>query len=141
MVRAALRPEAYGSAFFLSDESWALAMREYRAGGRDAAFLLGSGLVLFVAWLSATAFGQVAGAVVRNPAAWGLDSAFTAVFGALLVGLWRGRGDQAPWLVAAGVAVAADRLLPGQWYILVGGLAGSVTGGTRTRDSGLGADV
>jgi len=120
--------KAYTSVFFMVDESWALAMSEFAAGGRDAAFLPGSGLTLFVAWVSSTIIGQTAGALIQNPAQWGLDFAFTAVFVALLVGMWRGKGQILPWVVAAVVAIAAAHWLPGKWYILLGGLAGSAVG-------------
>jgi predicted branched-subunit amino acid permease len=69
--------------------------------------------------------------VVEDPARWGLDFAFTAVFLALLAGMWKGRGDLVPWGVAAVVAVAASGLLPGYWYVLLGGLAGSLMGAVR----------
>ena len=39
----------------------------------------------------------------------------------------KGKSDP-PWTVAAAVAVAAHHWLPGQWYILLGGLAGSFAG-------------
>ena len=122
------RPLAYGSLHFLSDESWALTMREFAAGRRDGAVLLGSGCVLTVAWVAATAVGHLAGTALGNPARWGLDFAFTAAFVALLVGTWRGKTDVAPWLVAAAVAVTAAAWLPGTWHILLGGLAGSLVG-------------
>lgn len=118
---------AYGSLFFLNDESWALTMGEQARGRRNAAFLLGSGLVTWLAWTGATLAGGTLGGALRDPARWGLDFAFTAVFVALLVGLWRGKGDLLPWVVAAVVAVAADKLLSGTWHILLGGLAGSLT--------------
>src|SRR5216684_4401392 len=59
---------------------------------------------------------------------WALDFAFTAVFTALLVGMWKGKSNFLPWAVAAVVAVAAAHWLPGKWYILLGGIAGSVVG-------------
>jgi predicted branched-subunit amino acid permease len=42
--------------------------------------------------------------------------------------MWKGKRDIAPWLVAAVAAIAAAHWLPGKWYILIGGLAGSLTG-------------
>jgi 4-azaleucine resistance transporter AzlC len=139
LMGAALRPwfsrlsplKAYGSAFFMVDESWALTMGDVTSGGRDMAFLLGSGIALFGSWVSATLVGVTAGAVLRDPAQWGLDFAFTAAFIALLVGMWKGRSDFLPWLVAAVVALAASHWLPGKWYILLGGIAGSVIGALR----------
>jgi len=123
--------KAYGSAFFMSDESWALAIANFRAGGRDTAFLLGAGLLLTLAWLGGTIIGHLAGAVVQNPAQWGLDFAFVAVFVALLAGMWKSKGDLLPWAAAGIVAVAAARWLPGEWYIMLGALAGSLTGALR----------
>jgi branched chain amino acid efflux pump len=142
LMGAALRPwfsdlsniKAYGSVFFMGDENWALAMREFDRGGRDGAFLLGSGLTLCASWLSATLCGWAVGAALGDPARWGLDFAFPAAFVALLVGMWKGRSDLAPWVVAAIVAVAAAQWLPGKWYIVLGGLAGSLVGALRHAD-------
>jgi 4-azaleucine resistance transporter AzlC len=139
LMGAALRPrlaqlsplKAYGSVFFMSDESWALATGDFAAGRRDAAFLLGSGLALFCSWLGATLIGSVAGAWLGDPARWGLDFAFTAAFVALLAGMWKGKADVLPWALAAAVALAAAHWLPGKWYILLGGLAGSIAGAVR----------
>lgn len=125
------RLRAYVSLFFLSDETWALSIAAYERGERDGAFLLGSGLPLYGSWLSATALGYLAGATIKNPAAWGLDFALVAVFTALLTGLYRGRGDLVPWTVAAAVAAGAERILPGTWYILLGAAAGTLAGVVR----------
>jgi 4-azaleucine resistance transporter AzlC len=123
--------KAYTTIFFLADENWALTMGEFAKGKRNAAFLLGSGLVLLIVWVSSTVAGRMLGSVVHDPARWGLDFIFTAVFLSLLVGLWKGKSDILPWIVAATVAVAAAHYLPGKWYILLGGLAGSITGVVR----------
>jgi 4-azaleucine resistance transporter AzlC len=124
----ATRPQLYGSSFFLFDETWALTHREADTAGYDRGFLLGCGLVLWFAWVAGSAFGALAGGQVPDPTRWGLDFAATAVFLALLTGMWRGKRDLLPWLVAALVALAAARWLPGQWYIVLGGLAGSLVG-------------
>ena len=139
LLGATLRPafarlsarRVYGSLFFLSDETWALMTRHLRAGGRDAAFLLGSGLLMAVAWVGGCVIGRAGSGWLTDPAHWGLDFAFTAVFVAQLVGCWRGRGDLLPWTVAAVAALAAERWLPGQWYIIIGALAGSAVGVRR----------
>jgi 4-azaleucine resistance transporter AzlC len=122
------RLKAYGSVFFMSDESWALAISYFKASGRDGAFLLGGGLLLTLAWLGGTIIGHLAGAVVQNPAQWGFDFASVAIFAALLVGMWKGKADLLPWATAAVVAIMAARWLPGEWYIILGALAGSLIG-------------
>lgn len=136
LMGASLRPwfsqlplsRAYTSVFFMVDESWALSMSDFAAGGRDMAFLLGSGMTLFVTWVGSTVIGHALGSSVQDPAQWGLDFAFTAVFLALLAGMWKGKSNLLPWAIAAIVAIAAAHWLPGKWYILLGGLAGSITG-------------
>lgn len=124
-------PSTSAMLFFLTDECWALAVGELARGGRDVGFFLGSGLALFTAWQSATLVGHLLGNVLQDPARWGLDFAFSAVFIVLLAGLWRGRQDLLPWAVAGAVALAASHLLPGNWYIVVGGLSGSLVGALR----------
>ena len=104
------RLKAYGSVFFMADENWALTMGEFAKGRRDAAFLLGGGLLMFLAWTGSTFVGGAFGGAVEDPARWGLDFAFTAVFLALIAGMWKGRSDILPWAVAATVAVAAHQL-------------------------------
>ncbi len=123
-----------GMLFFLTDESWALSVGEFRGGGRDVGFFVGAALALFAAWQTATLVGYQLGSVVPDPASFGLDFAFSAVFIVLLVGLWRGKRDLLPWLVAAVVALVSSRALPGNWYILAGGLAGSLVGALRDAD-------
>lgn len=123
--------KAYGSVFFMADENWALTMSEFSKGRRDGAFLLGGGLAMFASWTISTLIGRTIGGALQDPSRWGLDFAFTAVFLALLAGMWKGRTDLLPWAMAAVVAVAADYWLPGQWYILLGGLAGSLAGVVR----------
>ena len=75
-----------------------------------------------------TLIGRVLGAFIDDPTKYGLDFAFTATFLALLLGMWKGRGDLVPWIVAALAAIATSRLIEGNWYIIVGGLVGSLAG-------------
>lgn len=139
LMGATLRPwfrhlsalAAYGSVFFMVDESWAVTIADLRDGASDTAFLLGSGGALFIAWVSSTFLGATAGALLPTSVQVALGFAFTAVFVALLTGMWRGKADLVPWLVAAAVAIAAAYWLPGKWYIVLGGLAGSVIGAVR----------
>jgi len=133
LMGASLRPwfeelsplQAYGSVFVMADENWALTMQELRSGNPAGAFLLGSGIAIWVFWVLATVLGAVAGGVIDDPATYGLNFMLTAVFIIIAVGLWEGRSDLIPWLVAGLVAVGTAQLLGGQWYILFGGLAGA----------------
>ena len=127
------RRHAYLSLYFMTDESWGVSVAEERRGGRDAAFLLGAGLGLYVFWVASTMLGRAAGDMSYLVERWGLDYLTTAFFVALLAGFWRGPKDAAPWLVAGGIAVAAKWTLPGTWYIVLGAVAGSLVGAWRER--------
>jgi 4-azaleucine resistance transporter AzlC len=139
LMGATLRPwfgeltplQAYGSMFFMVDEGWALTLAELNSGGSRASFLLGAGLALYAAWVGATGLGMTAGALLGDPARLGMDFAFTAMFLALLAGMWRGSRDLLPWLAAGAVALVVEHAFPGKWHIVAGGLAGGLTGALR----------
>lgn len=132
-----VRPaQAYGTLALLADQTWALGLVEYRAGRRDAGFLLGGGLALLATWVTGTACGFLLGNLAPNPAAWSLDFAATAIFVALIAGIWRGRGDAIPWLAAALVAVATHEFVPGPWYVPLGAVAGVLAGQVMERATG-----
>ena len=121
-------PRRWLKAFWISDENWALTSAELAQGRGSIGFLLGGGVLVYGAWLLSGIAGRLAGTWLGDPARFGLDFAFTASFLALLLGLWRGRPTLLPWAVAAGVAVLAHAWLRGKWYIVVGGLCGSMAG-------------
>lgn len=121
-------PKALGAMFFVSDEQWAMTMAEMRKGGGSVAFLAGTGVLSWLAWTGSTLLGRVLGAFIDDPVKYGLDFAFTATFIALLLGMWKGRGDLVPWLVGALAALATAGTVEGKWYIIVGGIVGSLAG-------------
>lgn len=123
--------KAYGSLFFCADENWALTMKELQNGEGDRAFLIGGGLAIYLGWNLATIVGYLGGITLHNPARYGLDFAFTAVFIALVMQMWRGKKDLLPWLTAALASWATAHFLPGKWYILMGALSGSLIGVLR----------
>jgi len=136
LMTATLRPLFAGtprwratlSMFLVSDEVWAMTMAQSAKGAGSTAFMLGAGALAWLAWTGSTLIGRVLGAVIVDPSTYGLDFAFSAVFLALLFSLWRGRGDLVPWVVGALLAILTAHYVPGQWYVIVGGLGGSLAG-------------
>lgn len=124
---------------FLTDESWALSEVARRRGERDVAFLVGSGLVAYGGWIVGTVVGYLVGDRVGGLVGWDIGFIFTALFVALLVGIARGRQDIAPFAVAAAVAIITQRLVGGTWYILCGGIAGSLAGAFSVRANSISA--
>jgi 4-azaleucine resistance transporter AzlC len=116
------------SMFLVTDENWAMTMGEVAKGRGSAAFLMGGGVAAWISWLGATTTGRLLGSLIDDPARYGFDFAFTATFLALLLGMWRGRGDIVPWIVGGAAAIVASWFIEGSWHILIGGLIGSFSG-------------
>ncbi|MGZ4110394.1 MAG: AzlC family ABC transporter permease [Actinomycetota bacterium] len=92
------------------DESWAIAAE---GDGRfNPRVLLGSGLTIYVSWVSGTILGALFGNALGDPSKLGLDAAFPALFLALLVPqLSTTRSKQAA-VAGAAIALALTPLSP-----------------------------
>lgn len=110
--------------FFMADEVWALAERRALDRPLTPAFYAGVAGLLYGNWVLTTTAGALLGGLLEDTAAWGFDFAFTAVFIGLVAGFWRGRTTLAVAAASACAAVAAERLLPGAWYVVIGAAAG-----------------
>jgi 4-azaleucine resistance transporter AzlC len=114
----------YPMLHMMSDEGWSVAMNMRRRGEQDAGVFLGANLLVCISWILATLVGHVIGGHIGDPAALGLDFAFTLVFAAMLFGSYKERFDLLPWAVAGACAWFGYELLPGTWYVVAGGVAG-----------------
>jgi 4-azaleucine resistance transporter AzlC len=103
------------------DASWALANR---GGGHfDIDFLLGSTLAQYPAWVGGTVVGALAGGLIDNPRALGLDAIFPAFFLGLLVAEMR-RAEARPVAVLGGaIALVLIPLTPAGVPIIVAAAA------------------
>jgi 4-azaleucine resistance transporter AzlC len=110
--------------FLLVDEVWALAERRALSAPLTAAYYFGLGLPLWINWVTSTVIGAVVGRGLGDPHAYGFDFAFSALFIAILAGFWKGPRTGAV-LAASGLTAAVTKLLvPGAWYIVLGGIVG-----------------
>lgn len=142
LLGATLRPwyrglpayHSYLSLFAMGDGNWALQMREYEQGRRDAAFILGSGFVLWFLWVGTTAAGHVFGQLLGDPHRYGADFMLAAFFASMAVIFFRRASQIWPLIVGIAVAVIVEKTVSGPWYILVGALAGSLVGAFRRAD-------
>ena len=139
MMAAAMRPwlaplgpaRAYGSLLLLVDMNFAMSLADMHKGGKDAAYFLGSGVLLWLVWVASTGFGHAFGHLLRDPNALGLDFLVPACFLAMAVPLYQHKRSLLPWAGAAGASCLAWLLLPGASYLIVGALAGALTGALR----------
>src|SRR2546428_749084 len=72
--------------------------------------------------------GTLLGGLVADPARWGLDFAFPAVFLALAVSQLHSRADWLAALVSAVLALGIALVLPGNWHIVITGVGVSTVG-------------
>lgn len=133
------RRQVYGGLFFMADENWAFALQRSAKGPLTPGYYFGLCLPFYVGWIASTTLGAVFGGFLQDPARYGFDFAFTAIFLTLLTNLWKGRRSFLPWGAAALAAVAGHLLLPGVWYIALGGFAGALAGALQPRPDVEGA--
>jgi 4-azaleucine resistance transporter AzlC len=118
---------AYAALFFMVDEAWAMSLRRAGQGRFTLGYYVGLCGTFYLTWLATTFAGAMLGGLVADPARYGFDVIFMAVFVVLIVGLWQGKRDLPSWAASALAAVACHHWLPGNWYIFLGGAAGMVT--------------
>ena len=112
----------------MTDAGWAITLQTIMRGSRDLGILLGTIIMQWPIWVGGTIIGAMIGSSGLEPQRWGLDVLIAGVFLTSVVGLYRGRGDILPGFAAVAGTAAALLWLPGNWYILVGGLAGGLVG-------------
>jgi 4-azaleucine resistance transporter AzlC len=115
--------QRFAAYFGLADEVWALAEARALREQLTPAYYAGLALPLMLSWISSTMAGGAFGSVLGDPAAYGLDFVFSAMFIGLIVGF---RATPA-WLpvvaTSAAVSVLTYRLLPAPWFVIAGGMA------------------
>ena len=114
-------PRRLAESQLIVDESWALSSR---GGGRfDRRILIGAGLLLYVAWVSGTAVGVLAGHALGDPKDIGLDGAFPALFLALLAPQLRAPRETVAAATGAAIALVLIPVTPAGIPIVVASAA------------------
>lgn len=130
-----LRPislwQRWGTLYFLTDAAWAASLRRFENGHRDVGYMLGVSVPGYLIWFLSTWAGFLLPLERVDPRAWGLDFAISAALVALAGARWSGRTSLMPWLVAALSAFLAQKLLGGNWYMIIGGVVGALAGAYR----------
>jgi 4-azaleucine resistance transporter AzlC len=104
------------------DESWAVSQREGRV---DRDRLVGAGMVLMSCWCLGTVAGVLGGSAIGDPADYGLDAMFPALFLALLIGQLDGPRARAAAVGGALIALVLTPVVPAGLPI-VAALGGAV---------------
>lgn len=116
----------------LNDANFAVCQTAFRDGSRDMGLLLGSGLVLWGAWILGAAVGALAGSAFGNPAAFGFDVVMLCFLTAMVTGMVTGKTKLpvrlVPVVIGATVAVLCLHILPQGWNVIAGAFAGALAG-------------
>ncbi|MBQ0777430.1 MAG: AzlC family ABC transporter permease [Pseudomonas sp.] len=118
-------------AFWLTDESYAVAHRHYLSPEEPLVdkhwYFLGSCLAMYSNWFVCTLMGVLLGRSLPGMAEWGLDFAMVATFIGIVVPLLRTRPMLVAALAAGAVAVAAHGL-PYKLGLMLASLVGVMAG-------------
>lgn len=128
------RPGGLLAMFLMTDESWAFAERKVLAEPLQPAYYFGVAMPMWLVWSSASLAGAMAGRSLGDPAVYGFDFAFSAMFIAILAGFWRGARTGAVLASSAVSAALAKLLVPGAWYIIIGGAVGVIAAALLHRE-------
>jgi predicted branched-subunit amino acid permease len=104
------RWKRHAAVLLLSDANWAATQQSAARGSRDAGHLIGGGAVMWLAWVAGTWIGAAAGGLFGDLERFGV-----------------------PWIVAAVATWGASYVVPDEWVVLLGALAGAVFGAISAR--------
>lgn len=118
-----------------SDETWALALRRSARQPISTAYVIGLTSVFYINWPFFAGIGAALGNAIEDPATYGADFMFVAMFLCLIRGMYQGKASLIAISGSALAALAAYSLLPGHWYIFIGAVTGMAAAALTWRES------
>lgn len=110
--------------FAMADENWAVSEHRTRSRRLTPAYYLTMAALMWTMWVSVSTAGAVLGSLLGDPARFGADFAFTAIFIGLIAGLWRGRGSAVVVAASGGASALAHIVAGPPWHVAAGAAAG-----------------
>jgi 4-azaleucine resistance transporter AzlC len=123
-----------GAAFVLVDESYAMSVARVLAGSGPA-YLAGSGISLYIAWLAGTVAGIGITLGMAGLGTTGLDLVFPLSFFVLLRPYLNAPPAITAAIVAGALGLAGRLFLPGPWYLLIAAIGGTLAGDLARRSA------
>jgi 4-azaleucine resistance transporter AzlC len=114
--------------FEMTDESFAVEIQEARKSSPPAAYYFGLHLTAHASWIAATVAGGMLGALIPDPAKWGIDFALPAMFIALLTAQVKRKNDMAVALVAGIISVFLALKMEGNWNVIIAAMTAASLG-------------
>ncbi len=110
--------------FFLTDEAWALAEKRAAETALTPTYWFALAGTLPLAWIGSSLVGALVGALLGDPARFGADFAFTALFIGLVAGFNKGRITAVTVAASGGTAALVHVFAGPPWHVLAGAFAG-----------------
>lgn len=132
------RTHKFVAAYFLLDESWALAEQRMLRRPVTPAYWWGLVTLSSIAWTAGTFAGAALGSMIGDPKVIGADFVLAALFTTLIVGFWKGQaangrnffqrfaGPVSVVLVSGIVSAAVYVTIGSPWHVASGALAGII---------------
>ena len=111
----------------MSDEAWATGIKASAKNKLTPAYIMGVLIPFYFIWVFSSLIGQAFGNLINDPAKYGFDFVFSAVFIAMTMGFWQANRHSMALIVAAISAVLSYHYIGGVWHIFIGGLLGTIT--------------
>ena len=116
--------QRYLGFFAMADENWALSERRAGLSRLTPAYYFAMTIAFYLNWQVWSLAGAIVGPWLGDPARFGADFAFTALFIGLIVSFCKDRVSVAA-ILASGVVAALVKVSVGApWYVPAGALAG-----------------
>ena len=120
--------------FLMADENWAFSERRALMAPLSLSYYFGLALPMWITWTASSLIGAIVGRSFGDPAAYGFDFAFSAMFIGILAGFWKGPRTGAVLGASAIAAALAKLYVPGAWYIVIGGIVGVIVAAILFRE-------
>jgi 4-azaleucine resistance transporter AzlC len=110
--------------YVLADENWAFAEQRAARHNLTAPYFVAMCSVFFLNWVVFSVAGAVLGPLLGDPARFGGDFVFTALFIGLIAGFWRGASSGLIIAAAGLVSAFVWATIGSPWHVPAGALAG-----------------
>lgn len=127
-------------AYFMTDESYAATYSHFQKNKPTPLYFLGSGLNIYLFWMTATILGYLFGNIIPPRLNYALEFAFAAVFIGIIVPMAKNMPALVTVIASAIISVIGCLYLPGKWYILIAAIAASFAGYIASNVNGSAAE-
>lgn len=116
------------SAFFMTDESYAVTYNHFQKNKASPEYFLGSGLNIYLLWGGSGILGCLFGGAVPSQINFIFDFAFVAAFLGILVPMIKDLPVVFTVIASGIISLAGYKYIPGKWYIILAGIGASFIG-------------